>query len=188
VAANGPTKPTGAVQFAIDGVPFGPAIALLDGAATSPANDRIGAGSHVISASYTGDATFAASVATPLTLDVAGAPPTVKVRDTARVYGQANPAFTASYSGFVSGQGPSDLEGTLAFTTVPSLDGLLHRLRQRRRPVEPDQASHRHADRDFRKRPRRVSDHRERCPVPRLLDQLRERHPGRHGLTGDSTS
>src|SRR5262249_5332600 len=37
--------------------------------------------------------------------------------DTTKVYGDDLPAFTASYSGFVLGEGPDVLEGTLTFST-----------------------------------------------------------------------
>ena len=42
---------------------------------------------------------------------------TVTAEDKARFYGEVNPAFTATYSGFVLGQDPSVLGGTLSFAT-----------------------------------------------------------------------
>ena len=53
----------------------------------------------------------------PATLTVTPAALTVTADATSKVYGQANPAFTASYSGFVLGQDPTALGGTLGFTT-----------------------------------------------------------------------
>ncbi len=55
-------------------------------------------------------------------LNVLAAPLTVAVNPATKFYGQANPTFTVSYSGFVRGQGPSALAGALAFgtTAVPS--------------------------------------------------------------------
>src|SRR5205823_7864647 len=55
---------------------------------------------------------------TPGTLSVTKAPLAVSADDSSKTYGDANPAFTASYSGFVLGQGPSVLGGTLAFATA----------------------------------------------------------------------
>jgi len=62
------------------------------------------------------------STTTTTELNVLAAPLTVAVNPATRFYGQANPAFTVSYSGFVLGQGPSVLAGALAFGTsaVPS--------------------------------------------------------------------
>src|SRR5439155_17395 len=44
-------------------------------------------------------------------------PATVAVDHFTKIYGSANPGFTVRYSGFVLGQGPTDLGGTLSFTT-----------------------------------------------------------------------
>ncbi|OWK43180.1 beta strand repeat-containing protein [Fimbriiglobus ruber] len=49
---------------------------------------------------------------------VTPAPLTVTANNATRYVDQANPAFTASYSGFVNGDGPSSLGGTLAFSTT----------------------------------------------------------------------
>src|SRR5439155_20860359 len=51
------------------------------------------------------------------TLTINPAPLAVTADDTSRVYGQANPVFTAHYSGFVLGQDASALGGTLGFST-----------------------------------------------------------------------
>src|ERR671935_71597 len=48
---------------------------------------------------------------------VTKAPLSVTADNASKVYGQANPAFTVSYSGFVNGDGPNSLGGTLSFTT-----------------------------------------------------------------------
>ncbi|PYX63042.1 MAG: filamentous hemagglutinin, partial [Acidobacteria bacterium] len=44
---------------------------------------------------------------------------TVKADDKQKVYGQSDPAFTVSYTGFVNGQTESVLGGTLAFSRQP---------------------------------------------------------------------
>ncbi len=54
----------------------------------------------------------------PGTLTVDPAALTVTADDQARAYGSVNPALTASYDGFVLGQGPADLSGTLECTTA----------------------------------------------------------------------
>lgn len=43
---------------------------------------------------------------------------TVIAQDAARAFGAPDPAFSAAYSGFVNGEGPSVLSGTPAFTTT----------------------------------------------------------------------
>jgi hypothetical protein len=52
------------------------------------------------------------------TLTVTKAPLTVTADDKSKVYGAANPVFSVSYSGFVNGDGPSALGGTVAFGTA----------------------------------------------------------------------
>ena len=68
------------------------------------------------------DSTDYKSTTATTKLNVLAAPLTVAVNPATRSYGQANPTFTVSYSGFVRGQGPSVLAGALAFgtTAVPS--------------------------------------------------------------------
>ena len=43
---------------------------------------------------------------------------TITADNASRTYGQSNPNFTASYSGFVNGDGPTDLGGSLSFTAL----------------------------------------------------------------------
>ena len=52
------------------------------------------------------------------TLTVTPAPLMVTASAASKVYGQANPAFTASYSGFVNGDTPGTLTGALSFSTL----------------------------------------------------------------------
>ncbi|WP_435769747.1 Ig-like domain repeat protein [Nocardioides sp. SYSU DS0651] len=58
VASTGSGTPTGFVQFAVDGRPLGAAVALSDGAATSPPVDDLAPGEHTVTALYSGDANF----------------------------------------------------------------------------------------------------------------------------------
>jgi hypothetical protein len=50
-------------------------------------------------------------------LTINPAPLTITANNAARSYGMANPAFTVSYSGFVLGESPGVLGGTLSFST-----------------------------------------------------------------------
>src|SRR5262249_23674933 len=61
---------------------------------------------------------FAASTSPALTQTVTSAPLTVTASDASRVYGQADPAFSVSYSGFVNGDSAGSLGGTLSFSTL----------------------------------------------------------------------
>src|SRR5262249_2876940 len=55
--------PTGSVQFRVDGIDFGPAVALSAGVATFQDTARFAAGPHVVSALYTNtDGRFAGSL------------------------------------------------------------------------------------------------------------------------------
>jgi MBG domain/Bacterial Ig-like domain (group 3)/Right handed beta helix region len=56
--------PTGTIQFQIDGVNFGAAVPLADGAATSGLATSLTVGTHTITAVYSGDATFPGQRAT----------------------------------------------------------------------------------------------------------------------------
>lgn len=54
---------------------------------------------------------------TPGSVNVAPAGLTVSAENKTKVYGEANPAFTVSYSGFVNGDTAANLGGTLVFDT-----------------------------------------------------------------------
>ncbi len=78
----------------------------------------IGAGTYVghVGASFAGDSTYGGTSGTG-DLAVAKATLTIAANDATRAAGQPDPAFAAGYSGFVLGQGPGDLSGTLGFST-----------------------------------------------------------------------
>lgn len=63
---------------------------------------------------------YAITLAQPLKSDILPAPLIVTANDRNRAYGSVNPAFTAGYSGFVAGDTPTSLGGTLTFTTPAS--------------------------------------------------------------------
>src|SRR5262249_15177604 len=77
---------------------------------------------------YTLDPVVAAGAGvTNGTLTITPAPLTVIADDLTKIIGEANPTFTVHYTGFVLGQGPGVLGGTLTFitsATTGSLPGL----------------------------------------------------------------
>jgi YVTN family beta-propeller protein len=105
--------PTGTVSFSDGGTTL--TTSPLNGSdlATFSAS-TLGAGRHLITASYSGDSTFASSVSSAVTQIVNPAPLTVTANNLTIQYGQANPMFTASYSGFVNGDNPGVLSGVLS--------------------------------------------------------------------------
>jgi RHS repeat-associated protein len=114
----GAGTPTGSVQFVVDGGNFGAPVVLNGGTATLTVA-TLSAGAHALAATYTSDSPNFADSMTPTSLSqaVAPAPLTVTANDQSRVYGSANPTFTAGSTGFVLGEGPAVLGGSLTFTT-----------------------------------------------------------------------
>jgi hypothetical protein len=107
--------PTGTVTFAIDGLAQTP-VPLNNGQAIFTTT-TLSAGSHTITASYNGDAGDGTSSSPNFAQTVNPAPLTVTADNKTKVYAQANPALTASYSGFVNGDTVDSLGGTLSFST-----------------------------------------------------------------------
>lgn len=60
----GTGKPTGYVQFAVDGSPLGDAVAISNGTATAPATTSLAPGSHTVTATYSGDTHFTSGMDT----------------------------------------------------------------------------------------------------------------------------
>jgi hypothetical protein len=79
----------------------------------------LGAGLQTLSVAFTptDTADYTPTTATAQ-INVLAAPLVVAVNPAARRYGQANPAFTVSFSGLVPGQDPGVLSGALAFNTA----------------------------------------------------------------------
>jgi hypothetical protein len=75
-----------------------------------------------LNASFAGNSWFGISAAAG-NLTITTAPLTIAVDNTSKVYGAADPAFSATYTGFVSGQGPANLGGTLLFSTNEPASG-----------------------------------------------------------------
>src|SRR6185503_760678 len=58
------------------------------------------------------------SVSANVTISVTRAALFVSANSTNRLYGQTNPPFTVSFTGFVNGDDAGDLEGELIFSTL----------------------------------------------------------------------
>jgi hypothetical protein len=107
------------VSFSLNGSPVGTATTNASGvAALSAGLGTINAGTYTtgVGASFTADSSLAGSSGTNQ-LQVNKAPLTVTADNKSRAYGDANPALTASYSGFVNSQTLS----TCGVTGSPSL-------------------------------------------------------------------
>ncbi|MFT3973745.1 MAG: MBG domain-containing protein [Amaricoccus sp.] len=92
----------------------------LDGTPTVTAGGtaaNAAAGSYATSVAATASAQGYRLVLVDGSVDVAKAALTVSADDATRLYGAANPGFTASYAGFVLGEDASVLGGTLALAT-----------------------------------------------------------------------
>ncbi len=63
-ATVNPSSATGTVQFVIDGAAFGSPVALSSGSATSTATSSLSAGSHTVSATYSGNINYLGSTGT----------------------------------------------------------------------------------------------------------------------------
>jgi uncharacterized membrane protein len=118
IVASSSAMPTGSVRFLIDGVNFGSTVAFVNGAATSLAISSLGAGAHSVSAVYLGESYFEASTSTPLPVTVAKRSLVIAVSDATKVYGQANPTFAATYTGFANGNSAASLTTPPTFATA----------------------------------------------------------------------
>jgi hypothetical protein len=84
------------------------------GFAAAPKN----AGTYTVVAHWTSNnPNYASGDSAPTIFTIAPAPLTISANNQTKITGEPNPTFTVSYSGFVLGQGPSVLSGTLMFST-----------------------------------------------------------------------
>jgi hypothetical protein len=107
---------TGTVSGVVNGDGITASFSSPGDAATAP----VGTGRYTITASLSdpnGKLSNYTVQKTDATLTVNKAPLTVAANDQTKITGEANPAFTVSYSGFVLGQGPGALGGRLTFST-----------------------------------------------------------------------
>ncbi|HRQ88488.1 MAG TPA: MBG domain-containing protein, partial [Bacteroidia bacterium] len=128
VAANGKTYDgTTAATFdlsgaSLSGVLVGDMVQIGTGSGTFASKDA-GIGIVVTASGFTlvgadaGNYTLAAQP-TGLSANIAPKALTVTANNANRAQDQANPPFSATYSGFVPGEGPGHLSGTLVFGTV----------------------------------------------------------------------
>jgi hypothetical protein len=86
-------------------------------ATTATAASPVGSYAITLGSLSAGSNYTVALAANPPTFAVTPAALTVTASDATKIQGEANPAFTASYSGFVLGEGPGVLGGTLTFST-----------------------------------------------------------------------
>src|SRR4051812_29966689 len=102
--SSGSGPPPGSVQFQIDGTDFGTPV-VLDNGTAHVSTATLSAGTHSVTATYPSDGPnfLGSTPLSPLSLLVAPATLTVTADSTSRTYGDANPALTASYSGFQNG-------------------------------------------------------------------------------------
>ncbi|HEX7959466.1 MAG TPA: Ig-like domain repeat protein, partial [Terriglobales bacterium] len=115
--SGGVGTPTGTVTFKDNGTSIG-AGTLNNSGQASLSISNLSAGSHQITAAYSGDATHASSVSDALAQVVNPAPLTITADNKSRLLDSPNPPLTATYSGFVLGEGPGVLTGTLSCTTT----------------------------------------------------------------------
>ena len=110
-------NPGGAVQFQVDGTSFGTPVPVVNGVATSKSISSLAAGSHVIMASYSGDANYASASAT-FDLVEAKARLTVAARSISVPYNSPIPALTYQITGFFNGDTAALINGMPILTTT----------------------------------------------------------------------
>ncbi|MBI1324764.1 DUF4214 domain-containing protein [bacterium] len=112
-----PDSPQGEVVFYDGTTRIGSAV-LTNGQIVVSVPVSLHAGTHTITATYTGDGTNLTSTSTTYALIVNPAPLTITAGDLSKVYGQPIPAFLASYQGFAPGEDAIVLSGSLQFVTT----------------------------------------------------------------------
>jgi hypothetical protein len=113
------SNPTGTVTFTDGSATLGSASITGSGPFTASFSiNSLSAGTHSITATFNGDNIFDVSLSAPLSLVVNPAPLTITADDKTKLLNAPNPALTATYSGFVLGEGPSALSGVLLCTTT----------------------------------------------------------------------
>jgi hypothetical protein len=106
---------TGSMSLSVDGGTAS-TMALTNGSAVFNLG-VLSAATHTLSASFAAQGNFLASSVVGA-ISVAQAPLTIAANNATRVYGAANPSFTATSSGFVKGDNASMLIGILSCSTA----------------------------------------------------------------------
>ena len=112
--------PTGSVQFYANGIVLGSPVAVVSGSAVTSALPFPAAGRYVVSATYSGDSSYAGSTAPGITLTVTGLTPTVTITAaTANIPLGTTTTFTATVS---PGSGTATPTGVVRFYAPGSTD------------------------------------------------------------------
>ena len=112
-----PLPPVGNVVFTLDGTTT--YSGTVNSGVASASLPNLSAGLHSVTAAYTSSNGYAPSTTSSAArITVTPAPLTVTANNTSRAVGAANPAFTASYSGFVNGETTAVLSGAPSLTTT----------------------------------------------------------------------
>ncbi len=108
---------TGTVSFYDGSTLLGTANVGSNGTVTT-STGVLGVGTYNILAAYSGDSNFAAAISAARVLTVTPAPLAVIAAAASRAYGQPDPDFTFSYSGFVNGDTAAAVNGVPVLTTT----------------------------------------------------------------------
>ena len=116
---SGSGVPTGMATF-MDGTTTLGSVSLDASGRATLTTSSVAAGTHSITAVYGGDGSFSGSTSLALSQVVTPAALTVTASTQTKTYGAANPALTASYSGFVNGEtlATSGITGAPSLTTT----------------------------------------------------------------------
>lgn len=115
---SGADTPTGTLAITVDGSAVTTATSSSGNAMTATySTSTLSAGSHTVVATYGNTGNFLPSGPASLTQTVTQATLTITANNATRVVDAPNPAFSATYTGFVNGDTPASLSGTLTCTT-----------------------------------------------------------------------
>jgi hypothetical protein len=116
-AVGGGSTPSGTIQFQDAASNLGSAVALSSGVATY-ATSTLSAGTHVITAVYSGDTNYNGSTSSNLSQVVNKAVITITATNATKIYGAALPSFTYTTSGWQNGDTSALITGTPSLTTA----------------------------------------------------------------------
>jgi hypothetical protein len=113
---SGGSVPGGTIQFAVDGTNLGAPVALSGGTATSAGVSNLGAGTHTVTATYSGENFYDGNTGS-VSVVVARAHLTVTATGLSSTYGAPLPPLVATLSGFVNGDTEAVVSGSARLTT-----------------------------------------------------------------------